>query len=124
VFGQRFEWLAEVVDVFEVMAYHQILKRPPEWPAAIGSEVKARSRRATVCTLQAAPLYLDGMHAREGRPGTLPAEEFAKASRAVARSGVDGQVFFLWTDFLRQAIERNDWSRVDVIRGLARSGRA
>jgi hypothetical protein len=124
VFGQRFEWLAEVVDVFEVMAYHQILKRPPEWPAAIGSEVKARSRRATVCTLQAAPLYLDGMHARENRHRTLPAEEFAEASRAVARSEVDGQVFFLWTDFLRQAIERNDWSRVDVIRGLARSGRA
>lgn len=124
VFGQRFEWLAEVVDVFEVMAYHQILKRPPEWPAAIGSEVKARSCRTTVCTLQAAPLYLDGMHAREGRSRTLPAEEFAAASGAVARSGVDGQVFFLWSDFLRQAFEHDDWSRVDVIRKLARSDRS
>jgi hypothetical protein len=28
VFGQRFETLASVVDTFEVMTYHQILKRP------------------------------------------------------------------------------------------------
>jgi hypothetical protein len=120
-FGQHFERLAPVVDVYEVMAYHQILKRPVTWPAAIGTQIKQRTARKTVCTLQAAPLYLEGMHAAEGRSATLDAAELAAASGHVARSPVDGQVFFLWSDFLRQTIERNDWSRVDVIRKLARA---
>jgi hypothetical protein len=120
-FGQRFEDLAEVIDVYEVMAYHQILKRGTDWPAAIGSEVKARTGRTTVCTLQAAPLYLDGMHAGEGRKATLDAAELAEISAAVAATPVDGQVFFLWSDFLRQVREAGDRSRVDVIRRLARA---
>ena len=44
VFGQRFEDLAGVIDVYEVMAYHQILKRPVEWPAAIGAEDQGAHR--------------------------------------------------------------------------------
>lgn len=119
-FGQHFEQLAAVIDVYEVMTYHQILKREPQWPAEIGAEIKARTGRTTVCTLQAAPLYLEGMHAREGRSPTLSAAEFAETSRHVAGSIVDGQVFFLWTDFLKQLREDNDLSRVDVIRALAR----
>lgn len=121
VFGQRFEDLSTVIDVYEVMAYHQILKRPVDWPALIGTEVKQRTGRTTVCTLQAAPLYLGGVHAHEGRATTLDAAELAIMSDHVARSPVDGQVFFLWTDFLRQALEWSDWSRVDVIRRLART---
>ncbi len=124
VFGQNFEALRDVIDVYEVMTYHQILKRPVEWPAAIGTEVKRRTGRTTVCTLQAAPLYLDGMHAREGRAAALDASEMGAMSGHVARSPVDGQVFFLWSDFLRQTVEQNDWSRVDVIRRLARARRA
>ncbi len=119
VFGQRFESLAEVVDVFEVMAYHQILKRPPEWISRIGEEVKARTERTAVCTLQAVPLYLDGMHAKENRARTLDAEEFGRATELVAKSSVDGMVFFIWTDFLRQLLDQGDSSRVDIIRSLA-----
>jgi hypothetical protein len=119
VFGQRFEALAEVVDVFEVMAYHQILKRPPEWIPLIGEEVKARTGRTTVCTLQGVPLYLEGMHAKEKRARTLGAEEFGHATELVAKSGVDGMVFFIWTDFLRQMLDHGDSSRVDVIRSVA-----
>ncbi len=121
VFGQNFERLAGVIDVYEVMTYHQILKRGPEWPAAIGTEIKRRTGRTTVCTLQAAPLYLEGMHAGEARARTLSAAELAETSGHVARSPVDGQVFFLWTDFLRQVLEQGDSSRVDVIRRLARA---
>ncbi len=117
-FGQNFEMLSEVIDVYEVMAYHQILKRDVEWPAAIGTEIKARTGKTTVTTLQAAPLYLDGLHAREGRRTTLDTAELAEMSGHVARSPVDGQVFFLWSDFLRQ-LEAGDGSRVDVIRRLA-----
>jgi len=122
VFGQRFESLAEVVDVFEVMTYHQILKRPPEWISRIGEEIKARTERTTVCTLQAVPLYLDAMHAKENRAQTLDAKEFERATRLVANSNVDGMVFFVWADFLRQLFERGDMSRVDIIRSLAVRG--
>jgi hypothetical protein len=122
VFGQRFEALAEVVDVFEVMAYHQIPKRPPEWISRIGEEIKARTERTTVCTLQAVPLYLDGMHVKENRARTLDAKEFERAIKLVANSSVDGMVFFIWTDFLRQLLDRGDTSRVDIIRSLAVRG--
>jgi hypothetical protein len=118
-FGQRFESLAGVVDVFEVMAYHQILKRLPEWIPSIGEEVKMRTSRTTVCTLQAVPLYLEGMHAKEKRSQTLDANEFAHATELVTKSNVDGIVFFTWTDFLRQILDQADRSRVDIIRRLA-----
>jgi hypothetical protein len=119
VFGQRFETLAEVVDVFEVMAYHQILKRPPEWIPRIGEEVKVRTGRTVVCTLQAVPLYVDGMHAKEKRAQALDTEEFRRATELVAESNVDGIVFFIWTDFLRQVQDQRDSSRVDIIRSVA-----
>ena len=61
------------------------------------------------------------MHAREGRATRLDAAELAAMSEHVAGTPVDGQVFFLWSDFLRQTIDHNDWSRVDVIRRLARA---
>jgi hypothetical protein len=120
VFGQRFEWLAEVIDVFEVMAYHQILARPASWIPAIGEEIKSRSGRTAVCTLQAVPLYLDGIHAAEGRAATISAGDLQHAANRVMDSAVDGLVFFIWTDFLRQTIDEGDFSRVDIIRRLAR----
>ena len=123
VFGQRFEALAEVVDVFEAMAYHQILKRPPEWISRVGEEIKARTARTTVCTLQAVPLYLDGMHAKENRARTLDAKEFERAIRLVTNSSVDGIVFFIWTDFLRQLLDQGDTSRVDIIRSVRRDNK-
>jgi hypothetical protein len=122
VFGQRFETLADVVDVFEVMTYHQILKRPTDWIPQIGSEVKARSGCKTVCTLQAAPLYLEGMHAAEDRSPTLDVEEFGRAVQSVAAAqDVDGVVVFLWSDFLDQVYHHNDSRRVDILRAAAAS---
>jgi hypothetical protein len=101
------------------MAYHQILMRPPEWIAKIGESIKTRSGRTTVCTLQAVPLYLDGMHAVETRQRTLDRDEIARAVDGVKNSSVDGVVFFIWRDFLEQALGNHDFSRVDIIRGLA-----
>jgi hypothetical protein len=118
-FGQRFESLADVIDVFEVMAYHQILKRPPEWIARVGEEIKARSGRTTVCTLQAVPLYLEGVHAAERRVPTLTSDDLRHAADLVMSSSVDGVVFFIWRDFLEQAIAQRDFSRVNIIRELA-----
>jgi hypothetical protein len=120
VFGQRFEWLAPVVDVFEVMTYHQILKRPSSWIGDIANEVKSRTDRTTVCTLQAAPLYLNGLHAGEGRTATLSVEDFQDCIEAVEASEADGAVFFVWSDFLRQLLTDGDSRRVDIIRAATR----
>ncbi len=119
VFGQRIEALSDVVDVFEVMTYHQILKRPTSWIPQIGEEVKNRSGRETVCTLQARPIYLDGIYAQDNRSPTLDAEEFAEAIDAVENSNVDGVVVFVWLDLLEQVLEQNDTRRVDAIRAAA-----
>jgi spore germination protein YaaH len=53
---------SSVVDIFEVMAYDQILRRSPEWPAAIGADIKRRTEYAIICA-QAKELYLEGMYA-------------------------------------------------------------
>jgi len=116
VFGQRIEALAEVVDVFEVMTYHQILKRPTSWIPQSGEEVKNRTGRKTVCTLQARPLYLDGIYARDNRSPTLDAEEFTEAAGSVENSSVDGIVVFIWSDLLEEALKQNDTRRPDAIR--------
>jgi hypothetical protein len=116
VFGQRIEALAGVVDVFEVMTYHQILKRPTGWIPQAGMEVKKRSGRRTVCTIQARPLYLSGIHARSSRSPTLDEEEFAEAANAVESSGLDGIVVFVWSDLLEDVLEQNNRKRVDAIR--------
>ena len=100
VFGQDVARLREVVDVFEVMAYHQIMRQPAGWPAAVAADIRARSGQTTVCTLQARPLYLDGMHAGRGRSATLSPEEFALAVNGVEKSDIDGLCVFTFTDFL------------------------
>jgi hypothetical protein len=115
VFGQCIEALAGVVDVFEVMTYHQILKRPTAWIPQAGLEVKQRSGRKTVCTLQARPLYLDGIHARRNRSPALDAQEFAAAVDAVENSELDGIVVFVWSDLLEEVLEQNNTQRVEAI---------
>jgi hypothetical protein len=115
-YGQRFEELASVVDVFEVMAYHQILKRPAAWIGEIGKEVKMRTKRTTVCTLQSKPLYLDGIHGKENRSETLDGVEFGHGVKAAKEAGIDGVVFFTWSDFLDQVLIKKDESRLDIIR--------
>lgn len=100
VFGQDIARLRDVVDVFEVMAYHQILGRDAEWPAAVSSDIRARACKTTVCTLQTRPLYLQGMHAGRDRSETLDAGEFCRAIDSVEKSDVDGVCVFTFTDLL------------------------
>ncbi len=100
VFGQDVERLNAVADVFEVMAYHQILRRDETWPAAVASDIKRRSGGMTVCTLQAAALYLDGMHAGRGRAEHIGTDEFVRIVDSIERSPVDGLCVFTLTDFL------------------------
>ncbi|WP_119271125.1 hypothetical protein [Taklimakanibacter deserti] len=100
VFGQSPARLKEVADVFEVMGYHQILRRGPEWPAAIADDVKRRSRSTTVATIQGSALYLDGMHANRGRATSITTEEFLDIVGRVEASTADGVCVFTFTDFL------------------------
>jgi hypothetical protein len=100
VFGQDVARLRDVVDVFEVMAYHQILRKDAQWPAEVAGDIKRRSGQRTVCTIQAKPLYLDGMHAGRGRSSTLDAAEFRRAVDAVEKSEIDGLCLFTFDDFL------------------------
>jgi len=122
VFGQRFELLAGDVDVFEVMTYHQILKRPTQWVREIGEEVKQRSGRKTTCTIQARPLYVDGMHANRGRKTDLNVAEFeALVSEAASSDLIDGVNVFMWADFLNQVYEDHNHQYIDILKKYARS---
>lgn len=100
VFGQDVAQLSEVVDVFEVMSYHQILRRDAAWPAMIGSDIKRRTGRRVICTLQAKAIYLEGMHAGRGRISRITAEEFAAAVNAIERSPVNGMCVFTFSQLL------------------------
>ena len=122
VYGQSFEKLSEVIDMFEVMVYHQILKRPVTWIPEIGKEVKERSGQTTVCTLQGEPLYLDGMHASYGRKKTIEISEFEKAVELVVNEpAVDGMVLFTWADLLKQVYVDRDSRKVDIIRAASKA---
>lgn len=116
VFGQNVDILNEVVDVFEVMTYHQILNQPTAWIPGAGLEVRARTGRKTVCTIQAAPLYLDGVYAEGQRSPTLDDKEFTDAVEAVESAGLDGIVIFTWTDLLEEVFTHGNNQRIKDIR--------
>lgn len=102
VFGQDIARLSEVVDVFEVMSYHQILRRDAMWPAAVGSDIKRRTAKQVVCTLQAEALYLEGMHAGRGRKPRISGEEFGRAVDELETSAVDGMCVFTFSQVLER----------------------
>lgn len=121
VFAQSIEWLAPVSDVFEVMAYHQILRRDAAWPGAIGSHIKGRANGATtVCTIQGSALYLEGRHAGRGRAETIGTEEFIQAVDGVEASDADGICVFTFTDFLNMRETADGRGRIDRLRAFRR----
>jgi len=115
-FGQHLESLSEVVDIFEVMTYHQILKRPVRWIPTIGGEVKRRTGKKTVCTLQVEPLYLEGIHAVEARSPVIRVDEFAQAVNAARSGNLDGVVVFVWSDLLRKVFLEKDTRWIDALK--------
>ncbi|WP_109486599.1 hypothetical protein [Occallatibacter savannae] len=104
VFGQDIGRLSQVVDVFEAMSYHQILRRDAIWPAAVGSDIKRRTDKRVICTLQAQALYLEGMHAGRGRSTEISGKEFGSAVDELEKSVVDGMCVFTFS----QLLERQD----------------
>ncbi|HEY6102805.1 MAG TPA: hypothetical protein VI007_06220 [bacterium] len=120
VFGQDWAKLREVVDLFEVMAYHQILGREVSWINRITREVKTAVDRPVLVTVQAKPFYLEGMHAGRGRSPVIPVEEFARALDAARDGGADGIVVFTWSDLLRQVLAEQDTRFVNAVRRVTR----
>jgi hypothetical protein len=116
--AQDMSKLRTVVDRFELMTYLQILDRGDDWLAPVVADARrAAPDRPLLCTLQAAPLYTEGVHAGRGRAATISASELKRTARAALASGADGLVFYHWTDFLVDEAEGG--RKRAVLRGLA-----
>jgi hypothetical protein len=120
VFGQSPSQLSKVTDIFEVMAYHQILRRDPKWAGEIGTDVKRRSGKTTVCTIQGNALYLQGMHANRGRNMTLTTNEFIDCVDNVEDSEADGLCVFTFTDFLNMRSTADGRTRIERLKSFRR----
>jgi hypothetical protein len=120
VFGQSPAGLSAVADVFEVMAYHQILRRSANWTGDIGTDVKRRSGKTTVCTIQGSALYLNGMHAHRGRKEALTTDEFIECVDSVEASAADGLCVFTFTDFLNMRETADGRRRIERLRSFRR----
>ena len=120
IFAQDPSLLAEYVDIFEVMGYHQILGQPVSWIAQAGRYFKEATGKKVVCTVQAKPLYLEGMHAGKGRATAITPEEFHLALQDIRQSGLDGIVVFTWSDFLEQKFIKQDMVLTDMITEIAK----
>lgn len=99
VFGQHREKLAPLVDAFELMTYHQVLKRPPPFITQVANEAKAQTAKRIYCTVFTRPRYLEGVYEPDRRHPSITADEVAAVLQAVADSRADG-VVLRWEDYL------------------------
>ncbi|MFC1936487.1 hypothetical protein ACFLYP_02340 [Chloroflexota bacterium] len=117
-FGQDIERLNQVVDVFEVMTYHQILNRPVEWIPRIGKEIKERTGKKTYCTIQVKPHYIDGIHKGYMRNEAISVGEFDHTVRLVEEHDLDGVVIFVWSDLLEEMLLRNNSAHIQALQSV------
>ncbi|HEX5992514.1 MAG TPA: hypothetical protein VFY70_08075 [Thermomicrobiales bacterium] len=116
--AQDLAMLRGSVDRFELMTYLQILDCPNAWLESVVADARrALPDRPLYSTLQVAPLYTEGIHARRGRALDITAEELDQSARAVLAAGADGLVFYHWTDLLVD--EAAGGRKRAVLRGLA-----
>jgi hypothetical protein len=115
LFGQDLKLLSDVVDVFEVMGYHQILAQPCTWLTDIGNYFKEQTPRSVLCSVQGQALYTEGMHAGKGRSLKITPAEFENSLNAVLDSKADGTIVFTWSDFLRNEYENHDTALYDIV---------
>jgi hypothetical protein len=118
VAAQDLTALARTVERFELMTYLQILNRPADWLAEAVADARRQlpAEREVVCTLQLAPLYTEGVHAGRGRASDVSADDLATWIGAARGAGVDGLVFYHWTDLLEDAARGG--RKREVIRAL------
>jgi hypothetical protein len=101
VLGQDIELLSAHAEHFELMFYHQILRREPmSWIARVVAETRPRTDRTLLACVQGSADYLDPMYAPGRRSPTIPIDEFRRALRAVLDSEADGLMLYHWNDVL------------------------
>lgn len=102
IVAQDLALLSSAVDRFELMTYLQILHRPVEWLRTAIADARSLvpEGRTLLCTLQVDALYIDGIHAARQRPATISADDLKQAANTALDAGIDGLVFYHWTDFL------------------------
>jgi hypothetical protein len=115
LFGQDIALLSDVVDIFEVMGYHQILAQPAAWLTEAGNYFKSLTDKQVICTVQGAALYTRGMHAGKGRLESIGPAEFEAAVAAVARSRADGAAVFTLSDIFHREYGEHDRSFGNII---------
>ncbi len=98
-FGQDAEKLSDLIDIFELMAYHQILDQDAQWVIAVSGALKAAVKKPVVTTVQARPAYLDGFHAGRGRRRQISSEEWNHMINGLPGL-VDGIAVFEWGQLL------------------------
>ena len=119
IFGQDPKTLSDVVDIFEVMGYHQILGQPYNWIREAGEYFKKTTKKKVVCTVQGEALYTKGMHKNKGRMEHISSDEFRNALFSIADSDdIDGTVVFTWSDFLRQEFEEDNIEFLKIVNPL------
>jgi hypothetical protein len=117
IFAQDPEQLAPVADAFEIMTYHQVIKRPPPFITAIATEFAHRTHRPVYCTVFTRPRYLDGVYQADGRAPAITADEVGATLDAVAASPAAG-VLFRWEDYLQDLRDPSQTTRRTIERTL------
>lgn len=120
IFAQDPVRLAESVDLFEVMAYHQMLGQPHSWIDQTGGYFKNETGKQVVCTVQVKPYYLSGMHAGKGRAEKITPKEFEQTLSAIRKSGIDGIAVFSWSDLLEQKYAEKNTIFSDIIADMVK----
>lgn len=121
IVAQDLTLLSDTIATFELMTYLQILHRPAGWVHDAVADARALTGPGAkiMTTLQVAPLYTAGIHAARQRPRDVTAEDLFEAGNVALDSGVDGLVFYHWTDFLED--EAAGGRKREVLRWLAGS---
>ncbi len=120
IVAQDLALLRDPIGTFELMTYLQILNRLASWirDAVADARALAGTSAEIVTTLQVAPLYTEGIHAPRRRNTEISADDLLEAGTVALDSGVDGLVFYHWTDFLED--EAAGGRKRNVLRQLAR----
>lgn len=116
VFGQDWRKLSAVTDIFEVMAYHQVLGRNTAWITSTIREIKTIAKRPIAATLQMHPLYIDGIHVGDSRSLSISADEFQEAISAARRGGADRIIFFTWDNLLATDGDKELSRKLEIIK--------
>lgn len=122
VVAQDLTLLRDTIATFELMTYLQILNRPSAWILDAVTDARALTGPGPeiVTTLQVGPLYTQGIHASRRRAPVVTPDDLLDAGTVALESGVDGLVFYHWTDFLEDAAAGG--RKREILRQLA--GRA